>query len=236
MWKWYTAEVVKIIQEAPLVKRFWLKIADTDSFLFEAGQFITLDLPISDKRLQRWRSYSIASRPDGTNIIELCVVKMPNGKGSTYLLEEVIEGTILRFKGADGGFVLPKNLEKPLVLICTGTGIAPFRSMIQTVFAENMPHTSIHLIFGTRQKDSILYADEWAALKMAYPNFRFSVALSREKTEEHHYGYVHSIYQSDISTETTYLLCGWSKMIDDAVANLVAGGVPISNIKYELYG
>ena len=236
MWKWYDAKVVKIIQEAPLVKRFYLAVADTPSFTFEAGQFITLDLPISDKRLQRWRSYSIASRPDGGNIIELCVVKMPDGKGSTYLLEEVKIGTMLRFKGADGGFVLPKNLEKPLVLICTGTGIAPFRSMIQTIFAENIPHHSIHLVFGTREKNSILYEKEWAALSAAQPSFQFSAALSREKTAEHHHGYVHSVYSPTISVDNLYMICGWSKMIDDVVANLVAAGVPLTQIKYELYG
>jgi NAD(P)H-flavin reductase len=62
------------------------------------GQFITFDLPIGEKRLQRWKSYSIANFiTDGK--IELCVGKLEGGLGSTYLCETVQIGDTLKFKG-----------------------------------------------------------------------------------------------------------------------------------------
>ncbi|MEO6037987.1 MAG: FAD-binding oxidoreductase, partial [Saprospiraceae bacterium] len=127
---WYDGIVKKIDLLAPNVRRILLEVPTGEPFDFQAGQFITLDLPIGDKRLQRWRSYSLANPPDGTNVLELCVVRSPEGTGSRYLFEQTEPGTTLRFKGPDGGFVLPETIERDLVFICTGTGVAPFRSML----------------------------------------------------------------------------------------------------------
>ena len=60
---WYEGVVQKIAEEAPNVRRFWVEVPEKIDF--QAGQFVTMDLPIGDKRLQRWRSYSIANAPDG---------------------------------------------------------------------------------------------------------------------------------------------------------------------------
>ena len=147
--KWLDSKVIKIEDASPTTKRFWVKI-DTDEIIdFKAGQFVTIDLPIHERRNKRWRSYSIANPPDQTNILELCIVLLEGGAGSTYFFEEVKIGTPLRFKAPAGGFHLPEKIEKDLVLICTGTGVAPFRSMIWDIYNHQLPHKHIHLIFGT---------------------------------------------------------------------------------------
>lgn len=113
------------------------------------------------KRLNRWRSYSIANRPYGTNILEFCIVKSQDGPGTRFLFEEVQVGSVLKFKGPDGGFVIPANLDVEIIMLCTGTGVAPFRSMIHHLVENKIPFRSIHLIFGTRTENSILYRDEF---------------------------------------------------------------------------
>ena len=118
--KWNKSTVIKIEDESPTTKRFWLQANDLEQLDFRAGQFITLDLPIHEKRQKRWRSYSIASAPDGSNVVELCVVLLEGGAGSTYLFEEVKVGSELTFKGPSGVFYLPKEISKELVFICTG--------------------------------------------------------------------------------------------------------------------
>jgi ferredoxin-NADP reductase len=241
MWNWQTATVIDIQQAAPATRRFFLRVDGIEHFDFKAGQFITLDLPVSTKRLQRWRSYSIASAPDGTNVIELCIVRLDGGLGTNYLFEEVTVGSSLTFKGADGAFVLPAVLPPRIVMIATGTGVAPFRSMIKTIFDNNMSQNNqIHLIFGTRTADGILYKDELEALARERTDFNYSVALSREKTENYHFGYVHALYQTDFYknnlSDTHFFLCGWKNMIDDALAQLRAMNVPDNQIHYELYG
>jgi CDP-4-dehydro-6-deoxyglucose reductase len=78
-WKWYDSTVIKIEDQSPVTKRFWVEIPKDEPLSFTAGQFVTMDLPISDKRLKRWRSYSIASAPNGNNVLEFCIVHMDGG-------------------------------------------------------------------------------------------------------------------------------------------------------------
>ena len=239
-WKWYDSKVIKIENQSPNTKRFWLEVAEVESIAFQAGQFITMDLPIHEKRLKRWRSYSIANEPKQTNILELCIVHLAGGVASRYLFEEVTVGSTIRFKGPSGGFVLKEPIEKDLVLICTGTGIAPFRSMLLDIYKNKKAHQNIHLIFGARTEEEILYRKEFEQLEKEMPQFSYDIALSRATNWKGYKGYVHQIYlekYKDTRPDILFYLCGWSDMIDDAVANLIIKlGYDKSQIHYELYG
>ena len=240
MTTWYNGIITKIEIASPTTRRFWLEVEGIGRFDFKAGQFITMDLPIGERRNQRWRSYSIASAPDGSNLLELCIVHLDNGLASGWLFNEAKIGTSIKFKGPDGNFVLPETIENELVMVCTGTGVAPFRSMIWEVFNKKIPHRGIHLIFGTRTADGILYKEEFEELAQKMTGFRYSVALSREEREGCHHGYVHDIYFKNYEakrSDVTFYLCGWTKMVDEAVANLIVKmGYERGQVKYELYG
>ena len=239
-WKWYDSTLIKIEDQSPTTKRFWVEIPKEEPISFKAGQFVTMDLPISDKRLKRWRSYSIANAPNGSNVLEFCVVHLDGGAASDYLFNTVKIGENIRFKGPDGGFVLPDPIEKDLVLICTGTGIAPFRSMLIDLQKNQKPHKNIHLIFGTRYEDGILYRDEFEQLEKEMPGFKYSVTLSRDEKWKGLKGYVHQVYMEDYKKprpDVDFYICGWTNMIDDAVANLLLKlKYDKSQIHYELYG
>jgi CDP-4-dehydro-6-deoxyglucose reductase len=245
--KWYECRLISSLEIAPLTKIFTLGLSDEDPFSFLPGQFITLDLPIHEKRLYRWRSYSIANAPNEDRILELCIVKNEGGLGTQYLFDTLKIGDILRFKGPDGGFVLPENLPEMLTLICTGTGVAPFRSMLRELSKHPKQTPPVRLIFGTRKWEHILFLEEWRELKKILPDFQLHIALSRAETiprDEpgfvHFYkGYVHQIYQNkdlmEIHKGVSYI-CGWQNMVDEAQKNLLVLGVPPSQIKTELYG
>lgn len=234
---WYQAPITRIEDESHTVKRIWVDIPDINIFDYRAGQFITIDLPIGEKRLDRWRSYSIADAPNDSNQLELCIGYIPDGKASEYFFTQADIGTVLKFKGPLGVFCLPKTIEKDIVMICTGTGVAPFRSMIQELVLSPPSH-NIHLIFGTKAKQNILYQDELEKIANTHPWFTYSIALSREEYKGYQ-GYVHNIYQERYSSpneHTQFYLCGWSRMIDEATANLETMGYQKSHIIYELYG
>lgn len=237
---WHDGIVRKIETIAPNVRTFQVEVPDVPSFDFQAGQFVTMDLPIGEKRLQRWRSYSIANAPNGSNRLELCIVRSSEGPGSKFLFDEVQEGSELKFKGPDGGFVLPEKIEKDLVFVCTGTGIAPFRSMILDLKKSGRPHRNIHLIFGTREESGILYRAEFEELTHSMPGFRFDAVLSRQADWPGWKGYVHQVYSTQYAhprPDVDFYLCGWSNMIDEAVANLLLKmKYDRSQIHYELYG
>ncbi len=244
---WFDSKIIRIKDESPTTKRFWLQVEGTEPFDFKAGQFVTMDLPIGEKRRQRWRSYSIANAPDGTNVLEFCIVHLEGGTATEFFFKDAQIGTPIKFKGPDGNFILPDVIEKKLVLVCTGTGVAPFRSMVQDLKNHGKPHKEIHLIFGTRYRDGILYQEEFEQLAKEMPGFRYSVALSRENDlplngslMDLKKGYVHPIYLKEYtekSPDIVFYLCGWTQMVDEAVANLIVKlGYDRSQVKYELYG
>ena len=77
-------------------------------------------------------------------------------------------------------------------------------------------------------------------MKQELSSFDLDFVLSKPDTWEGHAGYVHDVYKSVYKTkseENLYLLCGWSAMIDEAMANLFPQvATPARQIKYELYG
>ena len=239
-WKWYDSRVIRIEDETPNTKRFWVEVPEVETIEFEAGQFVTMDLPIAEKRLKRWRSYSIANAPGELNVLEFVIVRLEGGAATTYLFEEVKLGDTIRFKGPSGTFTLPASIDKDIVFICTGTGVAPFRSMLWDIYKNKKPTRNLHLIFGTRHEDGILYRKEFESWQKQWPAFSFDVALSRTPDWSGYKGYVHQIYLEKYKMprpDIDFYICGWSNMIDDAVANLIVKlGYDKSQVHYELYG
>ena len=137
---WHEGIVRRIVEIAPEVRTFFVEIQSPAHFEFRAGQFVTFDLPIGEKRAQRWRSYSIANAPMDPEGLEFCIVRSPIGEGTKYFFEKVEIGSVLKFKGPDGAFFLPEKIEQDLVFISTGTGVAPFRSMLLDLKNSGQAH------------------------------------------------------------------------------------------------
>ena len=235
--EWQTGKVVSIIHETPATRRYIIEASTPTPFEFKPGQFVTLDLPIHEKKNKRWRSYSIASAPNQTNTYELVIVLVEDGLGTPYLFNNIAIGDEIQFRGPAGVFVLPETIEHDYFMICTGTGIAPFRSMVQHIYQQQLPCKDLYLIFGTRTKSDLLYYDELMELHDKFQSFRFIPVLSREKWDGHT-GYVHQVYQQLCvgKPDAQFLLCGWKNMIDEAKNNLLAMGYDKKQIHFELYG
>ncbi len=241
--RWYKGIVTKIQPLSAMTSQFSLKIEleDDEIFTFAPGQFVTFDLPIGEKRLLRWRSYSIANAPDNTNELEFCIVHADGGLATQHLFEMITVGSEIKFKGPDGVFVLPQDISnQEIIMLCTGTGIAPFRSMWKFIDQQQIPFKKLHLIFGTRYHNTVLYKDELEAMKVKYPNFEYTIALSREDVPGFHSGYIHDIYLNEYSEpkdDRKFLICGWSGMVEQAIKNLTERlGYDKRQIKHELYG
>lgn len=241
---WRKGIVTRIENETYNTRKFWITIPELTSFDFTPGQFVTLDLPIHEKPNKRIRSYSIASWPDGTNTIELLIVLLEGGAGTTYLFNEIKEGSELTLRGPQGVFTLPDPIDKDLYFICTGTGIAPFRSMIHHIKLHSVPHKNIYLLFGTRNQKDLLYLDEMRRLSDEVDQFQYIPTLSREKWDGC-CGYVHAIYENLIQEkksdqgqlpEAKFYLCGWKNMVDEAKQRIQQLGYDRKSIHQELYG
>jgi CDP-4-dehydro-6-deoxyglucose reductase len=235
---WRTGKVINIIQETYNTRRFVIQVPELEKFDFIPGQFITFDLPIADKPNKRVRSYSIASWPNGTNNFELVIVLLEGGLGTTYLFTKVDIGSELTLRGPQGVFTLDDDdLQKDIIMICTGTGIAPFRSMVHHIKNHNIPHKKIYLIYGTRKQIDLLYYPEMKQLDSEMENFLYIPTLSREQWEGRS-GYVHPVYEEICKDRkpVSFLLCGWKNMLDEAKQRILAMGYDRKSIHQESYG
>lgn len=143
-------------------------------FDFRAGQYLTL---IRDGGIAR--SYSIASLP-GSGVIELHVRVLPGGVMSGWLLNEARPGDTLQVQGPSGEcFYVPGQPEQPLLLIGTGTGLAPLYGIVHD--ALRCGHTGpVHLFHGALTPEGLYLRDELTALDAAHPNFTYTPTVLSE--------------------------------------------------------
>ncbi len=235
--QFYNAEIFDIIDETPVVKRFFFRVPHVERFEFKPGQFVMIDLPIESKI--SYRSYSIASAPSQDNTFELIIVLNPDGLGTPYMWNHYQKGTIVPVAGPLGKFILPRSIDHDICFIATGTGIAPLRSMLLYILNNGIPHKNIYTVFGNRKKQDIMYRKEMEELQAQYNEFTFIPVLSRETkdTWSGKSGYVHEIYESIFEDRRPayFYLCGWSAMLKEARERLSLMGYTREQIKFELY-
>lgn len=227
------ALIQDIWTETSSVKRFFLEVQSDQPFLFSPGQFITVSYETNEKTVER--SYSIASEPDAGNVIELCIVFNENG-AFTPELWKMKPGDALSFRGPLGSFILKEPIETDVCFICTGTGVAPFRSMIRYMLYQKITHRNIWLIFGARTQADLLYRMEFESLSSDFPEFHYVPVLSREKWNGES-GYVHQVYQKLFADgrDARFYVCGWQNMCSDARNNLKAMGYNRRQYFFEQY-
>lgn len=143
---------------------------------FEAGQWVSLVLPLRDEGGSPLRrAYSIASACNGSPRFELAITRVDEGPSSSFLhLAEV--GLRLEAKGPQGTFTRP--FGAPALFIATGTGLAPFRAMVQAAVNAGQVDP-LWVLLGVRTLDDALYADELRALCAGHPFVRLELCLSR---------------------------------------------------------
>jgi len=170
----FDARLVRARPLSPSVRELVFERLDGAPFLFEAGQWVSLVLPLPGGELRR--AYSIASPPDASPRFELAVTHVQTGPGSTYL-HALEPGATLKVVGPQGFFTRPLEAAGPSLFVATGTGVVPFRSMIRTAIAANAP-APLWLLFGVRHEADVLWRDELESLT-ADPRVRVELTLSK---------------------------------------------------------
>jgi phenol/toluene 2-monooxygenase (NADH) P5/A5 len=235
-YQYYDCSVTKITDETEHVKRFYIQKPREIPFDFKAGQFVMLDLPIGSKVTNR--SYSIASPPGPEESFELVISRNPVGVGTTYLFNEVKEGSVLKVSKTLGKFILPGSLDRDTCFLCTGTGIAPFRAQLYDIFNKGIPHKNLYMVFGNRWTKDILYREEFEKLAKSHPEFNFIPVLSRDNPEwTGRKGYVHPVYEEIFADRRPayFYLCGWADMLKEARQRLEVMGYDRKDIRFESY-
>ena len=151
------------------------------AFEYKAGQFITIKLPQPEGEPLIMRSYSISSKPTKGQF-ELCIKLIEKGKGSNYL-NSLKPGEEIEFIGPVGHFTFKTNPDKRVLLIGTGTGLAPLKSILEEQLPNN-PDQKFHLLFGVRHIKDLFYQDDLSALATQHENFTYITTLSQPESED----------------------------------------------------
>nr|WP_315041029.1 ferredoxin--NADP reductase [uncultured Moraxella sp.] len=172
---------------------FSFKIERPNGFKFTAGQFVRLGLKPTDiTALQSdddetiFRAYSVVSSPYD-EFVEFFSVVIPDG-AFTSKLKFLQVGDKLHLNTTPFGYLTLTRYQKPLPkdlwLLATGTGLAPFLSILKTLEVWQN-YQQIYLVYSTRTKQELAYVDEINQLKSIYgedgADFSFVPIVTRDK-------------------------------------------------------
>lgn len=233
------AVLVEVIRETNRNWRFIFESPLYDRLDFIPGQLVQLvALPFSDEPIVR--NYSVSSWPDGTNRFELIITNLQGGKMSDYLFKNARVGDEFQYRGPMGVFTLPQVIDRDIFFVSTGSGISPFRSMVNWMFEKKVKTQQVKLFFGTRTSNEIPYKSEWIKLKWDMPKFDFIPTLSQEDNWMYKSGYVHKHYLELIDSmehKPLVYFCGWSGMINEGRQHLIERGFEMGkDIRVEIFG
>ncbi len=139
------------------------------------------------------------------------------------------------------GYFVVRNPQRDAVFVATGTGIAPMRSMLESMLDAGLSHDDprqLTLIFGVRYEHSLLYRDEFERLAAGHPNFRFWPTLSRpEPSWTGRTGHVQRHLAEAVGErrDLDVYICGLKAMVDDVRVMLKGMGFDRKQIIYEKY-
>ncbi len=201
---------------------------------FEPGQYIAIEIDIKTRR-----QYSISNSPiKSKNVFEIVIEIKPNGVGVNYLMN-LKPGDEIKFIGQIGLFILPEDLAENLFFISTGTGLAPLKSMIETlILTEQCKHHKIYVYFGTRYTGDIFYEDLFDNYFSQVLINDYKIFLSRANMPGTIDGYVTQfIEMHDQSTLDTgqFFICGNGAMIKDVERELLERNISKDSIFYEKF-
>lgn len=206
-------------------------------FGFVPGQWLSLKQAKPDGE-ELTRAYSIASPPEEDNRFALCLNRVQDGFMSNFLCD-MKEGEEISCQGPFGDFILRPPL-RDTIFIATGTGIAPFRSMLHWLLADPSRHQgrSFFLLFGSRTEKDIYYNQEFLQLAAEHANFDYLPTLSRGAPEWNGLrGYVQEHVPGIVQGrgEMIAYICGLDKMIKANRELLKGLGWDRKSIRYEKY-
>ena len=210
----HRATVADIEKLAPRVLQ--LTIAVQSKFRFKPGQWVNFRFPEGVSR-----AYTIASPPQKPDSVQLCI-RVGEGKGGAAL-QTLKSGAEIAIEGPFGDFVLPENDDRPVLLLAGDVGIAPIRSIVLFMLAENDPR-KIVVLYEPDQKH-ILYAGDFDP-------------LARSGRIVHMSGAIEALIDRQRAAVSSSLLmaAGFDPFLERARAAVKRAGVDPSAILSESFG
>ena len=226
-----SARLVEKQQLSPTVWRFQLETAVP--MFYHAGQFVNL------KNEAGWvRSYSLASLPTEDEHLELQVRRMPEGQMSHWMIDEFDVGMHIELEGPNGHCIYTDGeLEKPILMVGTGTGLAPLIGILRDALHQG--HSGpIYLYHGARSSDEIYLHDTLTELAQQYDNVHYHACVSGDDVDDDmEAGRAADIamqYHPDLKGYRLFL-CGAPEMVREMRKNAFLAGAAMPDISADAF-
>ncbi|MEN9309414.1 MAG: hypothetical protein RL173_3346 [Fibrobacterota bacterium] len=191
----YNATVVARIDYSPSLRTYYIQ-PDESFERYKAGQYVTLGLessvprsgPIEEEMRPPQegkmvlRAYSIASAGFETEVLQFYVAHVPSGTLTPRVWSLEPGDRIQLGRRIVGNFTLENAQSKTIVMVGTGTGIAPFLAMVRE-HAAVRPDLRFVLLHGATRRSELGHHSEFRALAHALPNFVYLPAISRPQLD-----------------------------------------------------
>ncbi|MDO9025457.1 CDP-6-deoxy-delta-3,4-glucoseen reductase [Zwartia sp.] len=192
------SRVTSIQRLASDVAVLQLQLPASETFRFYAGQYVELILKDGKRR-----SYSMANPPHAAAALELHIRHLPGGLFTDHVFgagaTQMKEREILRVEGPFGSFFLREDSDLPIIMLASGTGFAPIKSIIEHMIEQNIQRP-VTLYWGGRRPADLYMNDlveQWA---QTLPNFKYVPVVSDATAEDGwtgRTGFVHRAVMED---------------------------------------
>ncbi|MGQ3027575.1 MAG: FAD-binding oxidoreductase [Ferrovibrionaceae bacterium] len=151
------------------VRTFLFESEQPARFHYEPGQFLTLELEIDGRTVNR--CYTISSAPTRPHLISITVKRIPGGVVSPWLHQNVRAGSRIRAVGPLGDFTSFRHHASKYLFLSGGSGITPLMSMART-YHDLAEARDIVFVHAARSPADIIYRHEQAMMSHTNPHFR----------------------------------------------------------------
>ncbi|MGO6724651.1 oxidoreductase [Rhizobium leguminosarum] len=238
--QWQKSLIVEIVDRTPSIKSFFLRLSAP--FTHQAGQHVDVRLTAPDGYVAM-RSYSIASAPSSTGILELAIERLPTGEVSPFFHDVAQVGDEIELRGPLGGhFIWPGDASGPVLLIGAGSGVAPLAAMVRyrRTSGQRVPTA---LLMSARTRRDTLFGDELVAAEESTSGFSFALALTREPatrgsdfSRRIDAAMIGDVVARLPSLPEIVFVCGSNTFVNVAVDGALTAGIDAAAIKTERYG
>jgi len=209
---------------------FAVALDQPDALDFLPGQYVNVTVPGTAQT----RSYSFSSAP-GAGIASFVVRNVPGGLMSGYLTGTAQAGQPVSFAGPFGSFYL-RPVQRPLLLLAGGTGIAPFLSMLDVLAAKGFSHP-VRLVYAVTNDHDLVELDHLDRIAAAHPRFQYVTAVAAGASSHPRKGYATAHVEPGWMNggDVDVYLCGPVPMVEAVRAWLDSTGVKPANFYFEKF-